>query len=228
MADKKMRLTESELQQVVETSVRQILMKEGFFKKAGDAIDRFENWTNDKLDNIHRGYDLKEGNPTYIFDVIKGDGWEPIKGKNGLKNGMNYVGVKKVRGSWFQANGLTDEKLVEDINIFLDGRGHASLYETVNDNYSILAIDAPLSLFEKPEVNESFEMGGDMVRFYLNSPMNGRQVITVPFEEFANAKYKNDYLWEKASEQGNIRLMRNGYFEVDPNDPHKAEVDRIF
>ena len=223
-----MRLTESELQQVVENSVRRILMKEGLLKKAGDAIDRFENWTNDKLDDFHRGYDLKEGNPSYIFDVIKGDGWEPIKSRNGLKNGMNYVGVKKVRGSWFQANGLTDEKLVEDINIFLDGRGHASLYETVNDNYSILAIDAPLNLFETAEVNESFEMGGDMVRFYLNSPMNGRQVITVPFEEFANAKYKNDYLWEKASEQGNIRLMRNGYFEVDPNDPHKAEVDRIF
>ena len=341
-----MRLTESELQQVVEASVRQILVKEGWFKKTGDAIDRFENWVDDKMDDFHRGYDLKEGSPTYIFDVIKGDGWEPIKGRNGLKNGMNYVGVKKVRGSWFQANGLTDEKLVEDINIFLDGRGHASLYETVNDNYSILAIDAPLNLFEKPEVNESvygddgfeststmevkqmspeeinelfwmiedkgdhdedghhiflspgiiyngdemdtifssdlmygnkvsvhgekssyefnelpyniqqqifndvneyepeeyeeeyddddelyesFNMGGnDMVRFYLNSPMNGRQVITVPFNEFANAQYKNDYLWEKASEQGNIRLMRNGYFEVDPNDPHKAEVDRIF
>ena len=73
MNNKKMRLTESELQQVVENSVRKILMKEGWFKKAGDAIDRFENWTNDKLDNIHRGYDLKEGNPTYIFDVIKGD-----------------------------------------------------------------------------------------------------------------------------------------------------------
>lgn len=347
-----MRLTESELKQVVEASVRKILMKEDVFKKAGDAIDRFENWADDKMDNLHRGYDLKEGNPTSIFDVINGDGWEPIKSRNGLKNGMNYVGVKKVRGSWFQANGLTDEKLVEDINIFLDGRGHASLYETVNDNYSILAIDAPLNLFEKAEVNESvygddgfestmsndsdlpvkenkymeetvgrailylgdevedgvfvsarkfglrnkslngqkitnlfvddeglitgrgkygqlvsigttkdsfsfseltketqealynmakgiitkrggyvnesFEMGGDMVKFYLNSPMNGRQVIIVPFEEFANAQYKNDYLWEKAAEQGNIKLMRNGYFEVDPNDPHKAEVDRIF
>ena len=71
-------------------------------------------------------------------------------------------------------------------------------------------------------------MGGDMVKFYLNSPMNGRQIITVPFEEFVNAQYKNDYLWKKAAEQCNIKLMRNGYFEVDPNDPHKAEVDRIF
>lgn len=223
-----MRLTESELKQVVETSVRQILLREGLLKKAGDAIDRFENWADDKMDNFERGYDLKESNPTSIFDVFRGNGWEPIKSKNGLRNGMNYVGAKKVRGTWGIAHGLTDEKLVEDINIFLDGRGHASLYETVNDNYSILAIDAPLNLFEKAEMNESFEMGGDMVKFYLNSPMNGRQSITVPFEEFANAQYKNDYLWEKAAEQGNIKLMRNGYFEVDPNDPHKAEVDRIF
>ena len=51
MVDKKMRLTESELQQVVETSVRQILMKEGFFKKAGDAIDRFENWADEKKED---------------------------------------------------------------------------------------------------------------------------------------------------------------------------------
>ena len=138
------------------------------------------------------------------------------------------MGAKKVRGTWGAHYGLSIDELIEDINIFLDGRGHASLYETVNDNYSILAIDAPLNLFEKAEVNESFEMGSDMVRFYLNSPMNGRQIITVPFEEFANAKYKNDYLWEKAAEQGNIKLMRNGYFEVDPNDPHKSEVDRIF
>ena len=223
-----MRLTESELKQVVEASVRQILVKEGWFKKAGDTIDRFKNWTDEKIDNFDRGYDIKEGNPTFIFDVFRVNGWEPIKSKNGLRNGMNYVGAKKVRGTWGAHYGLSIDELIEDINIFLDGRGHASLYETVNDNYSILAIDAPLNLFEKAEVNESFEMGSDMVRFYLNSPMNGRQIITVPFEEFANAKYKNDYLWEKAAEQGNIKLMRNGYFEVDPNDPHKSEVDRIF
>ena len=100
------------------------------------------------MDDFHRGYDLKEGSPTYIFDVIKGDGWEPIKGRNGLKNGMNYVGVKKVRGSWFQANGLTDEKLVEDINIFLDGRGHASHVQTVNGYSEVIAVDAPANLIK--------------------------------------------------------------------------------
>lgn len=231
----KMRLTESEVKQIVLEATRNILLKEGVLNKLGQKIDNVEQNFWDKLDDANRGYELKEGNPTSVFDVIKGNGWEPIKSKRGLRDGMNYIGVKKALGSGFQHNGLTDEKLVEDINIFLDGRGHASLYETVNDNYSILAIDAPLNLFEKAEVNESvygdesFNMGGsDMVRFYLNSPMNGRQVITVPFNEFANAKYKNDYLWEKAAEQGNIKLMRNGYFEVDPNDPHKAEVDRIF
>lgn len=231
----KMRLTKSEVKQIVLEATKNILLKEGVLNKLGQKIDNVEQNFWDKLDDANRGYKLKEGNPTSVFDVIKGDGWEPIKSKRGLRDGMNYIGVKKALGSGFEHNGLTDEKLVEDINIFLDGRGHASLYETVNDNYSILAIDAPLNLFENAEINESvygdesFNMGGsDMVRFYLNSPINGRQVITVPFNEFANAKSKLDYLWKKAVEQGNIKLKMNGYFEVDPNDPHKAEVDRIF
>ena len=229
MNNKKMRLTESELHQVVEASVRQILMKEGFFKKAGDAIDRFENWANDKMDDFERGYDIKEGNPTSVFDVIEGNGWEPVENKKKpISDGQNYMGVKKVTGTWGIHNGLSIDELIEDINIFLDGRGHASHVQTVNGYSEVIAVDAPANLIKGNGLNESFEMGGDMVKFYLNSPMNGRQVITVPFEEFANAQYKNDYLWEKAAEQGNIKLMRNGYFEVDPNDPHKAEVDRIF
>lgn len=229
MANKKMRLTESELQQVVETSVRQILMKEGFFKKAGDAIDRFENWVDDKAEDFERGYDLKEGNPTSVFDVIEGNGWEPVENKKKpISDGQNYMGVKKVTGTWGIHNGLSIDELIEDINIFLDGRGHASHVQTVNGYSEIIAVDAPANLIKGSALNESFEMGGDMVKFYLNSPMNGRQLITVPFEEFANAKYKNDYLWEKAAEQGKVKLMRNGYFEVDPKDPHKAEVDRIF
>lgn len=77
----KVRLTESELHNVVMESVKQILIKEGFFKKAGDAIDRFENWADEKMDDFERGYDLKEGNPTSVFDVIEGDGWEPVENK---------------------------------------------------------------------------------------------------------------------------------------------------
>ena len=77
-------------------------------------------------------------------------------------------------------------------------------------------------------LHESFNINSDMVKFYLNSPMNGRLPITVPFNEFVQAKYKNDYLWEKAAQQHDIVLMRNGYFEVDPNDPHADEINRIF
>ena len=135
MADKKMKLTESELQQVVENSVRQILIKEGFFKKAGDAIDRFENWAGDRMEDLTRGYGLKEGNPTSVFDVIEGDGWEPIESKKKpISDGHNYIGAKKVTGAWGEHNGLSIDELIEDINIFLDGRGQASHAKTEKCN----------------------------------------------------------------------------------------------
>ena len=80
----------------------------------------------------------------------------------------------------------------------------------------------------KTILNEAFNMHENMVKFYLDSPMNGRLSIMVPFDEFVKTKFKNDYLWEKAAQQHNIQLMRNGSFEVDPKDPHAAEVNRIF
>ena len=123
----KMRLTESEVKQIVLEATRNILLKEGVLNKLGQKIDNVEQNFWDKLDDANRGYEFKEGNPTSVFDVIKGNGWEPIKSKRGLRDGMNYIGVKKALGSGFEHNGLTDEKLIEDINIFLDGRGHASL-----------------------------------------------------------------------------------------------------
>lgn len=145
MADKKIRLTESELKHVVETSVRQILMKEDFFKKTEDAIDRFK-----------RGYGLKEGNPTSVFDVIKGDGWEPIESrKKSISDGQNYIGVKKVTGIWGTHYGLSIDELIEDINIFLDGRGHALHAKTVNDYSEIISVDAPAILIKGSAVNES-------------------------------------------------------------------------
>ena len=138
MADKKIRLTESELKHVVETSVRQILVKEDFFKKTEDAIDRFK-----------RGYGLKEGNPTSVFDVIKGDGWEPIESrKKSISDGQNYIGVKKVTGIWGTHYGLSIDELIEDINIFLDGRGHALHAKTVNDYSEIISVDAPANLIK--------------------------------------------------------------------------------
>lgn len=149
MNNKKMKLTESELKQVVEASVRQILMKEGFFKKAGDAIDRFENWADEKIENFDRGYDLKEGNPTSVFDVIEGNGWEPVENKKKpISDGQNYMGVKKVTGTWGIHNGLSIDELIEDINIFLDGRGHASHVQTVNGYSEVIAVDAPANLIK--------------------------------------------------------------------------------
>ena len=149
MADKKMKLTESELQQVVENSVRQILIKEGFFKKAGDAIDRFENWVGDKMEDLTRGYGLKEGNPTSVFDVIEGDGWEPIESKKKpISDGHNYIGAKKVTGASGEHNGLSIDELIEDINIFLDGRGQASHAKTVNGYSEIISVDAPANLIK--------------------------------------------------------------------------------
>ena len=71
MANKKVRLTESELHQVIEASVRQILLKEGFFKKAGDAIDRFENWVGDKMEDLARGYGLKGGTLSTRFLICQ-------------------------------------------------------------------------------------------------------------------------------------------------------------
>lgn len=156
MADKKMRLTESELQRVVENSVRQILLKEGFFKKAGDAIDRFENWVGDKMEDLARGYRLKDGNPTSVFDVIEGDGWEPIESrKKPISDGHNYIGAKKVTGASGEHNGLSIDELIEDINIFLDGRGHASHAKTVNGYSEIISVDAPANLIKESAVNES-------------------------------------------------------------------------
>lgn len=216
MNNKKIKLTESELKQVVESAVKKILVKEGF----GD-------WASDKFDNAFRGYKVREGNPQSVLDVIKGNGWTYNK-EVPFDPTTNTIKVQKATGAFGGHYGLSIEKLIEDINLFLNGKGRASYAGKDNGNVEIISINAPINLIKGSGLNESFEMGGDMVKFYLNSPMNGRQVVTVPFEEFANAQYKNDYLWEKAAEQGNIKLMRNGYFEVDPNDPHKAEVDRIF
>ena len=158
MANKKMRLTESELKQVVETSVRQILMKEGFFKKAGNAIDHFGNWASDKIEDFARGYDLKEGNPISVFDVIEGDGWEPVESsKKPISDGRNYIGAKRVSGAWGAHNGLSIDELIEDINIFLDGRGHASHVKTVNGYFEIIAVDAPANLIKGSALNESFD-----------------------------------------------------------------------
>ena len=66
------------------------------------------------------------------------------------------------------------------------------------------------------------------IKFILRSPMNGNMTVTVPYQEFVNAEYKNDYLWKKCAEQNDIKLMRNGYFEVSNDSPKAEEVRSQF
>lgn len=150
MKSNKIKLTESELKQVVSESVKQILIKEGFFKKIGKWADGVGEKFQNKMDDIYRGYDIKEGNPTSVFDVIEGNGWKPIESKKKpISNGHNYIGVRKVGGRWGERFGLPIDELIEDINIFLNGRGHASHYQNINDNADIIVVDAPLNLIKQ-------------------------------------------------------------------------------
>ena len=76
-------------------------------------------------------------------------------------------------------------------------------------------------------IMESF-YDNDTATFQLNSPMNGNLLVRVPYREFMQTKNKLDYLWSKCAEQNTIQKMRNGYFTVASNDPHRAEIERVF
>lgn len=69
--------------------------------------------------------------------------------------------------------------------------------------------------------------GNDIVKFLLYSPMNGQLIVQVPYNELMRAKNKTDLLWDKCAEQNNVKLMYNGYFKVHPQDPHRAEIEKI-
>lgn len=66
----------------------------------------------------------------------------------------------------------------------------------------------------------------EMVTFILISRANGNVKIHVPYREFIKTKNKFDYLWQKCIEQNEINLVRNGYFIVDPKDPHREEIEK--
>lgn len=151
----KVQLTQSEVHNIVLEATKQILLKEGIFQKIGNKIDGIEQKFDDKMDDLSRGYDLKEGNPQCVFDVIEGNGWQPIlsvTGKDGvkrnitIKDGSNNLPIQRVRGAWNIHNGLDINELIEDINVFLEGRGHAAHLKTVNGNYEIININAPKNL----------------------------------------------------------------------------------
>ncbi|MBP3630347.1 MAG: hypothetical protein J6J23_02540 [Clostridia bacterium] len=157
----KVQLTQSEVHNIVLESVKKILVNEGFFQKIGDKIDGIEQKFDDKMDDFTRGYDLKEGNPISVFDVIEGDGWEPVPYKEyPIQDGSNNIAVRKVRGAWMEHNGLSIEELIKDINIFLNGRGHAAHVLTVNANAEIINVNAPQNLIISDEDFEKWEDKG--------------------------------------------------------------------
>ena len=127
-----MRLTESELRQVVLESVKRILVKEGLGK-----------WASDKFDDAFRGYKVREGNPQSVLDVIKGDGWTYDEKTKFLPTKNTFI-VKKVTGAWGEHHGLSIEELIDDINIFLDGKGEAFLNRQVNPHWYEITVNGPM------------------------------------------------------------------------------------
>ena len=68
----------------------------------------------------------------------------------------------------------------------------------------------------------------DVCLIRLISKVNGNLLIKVPFREFMATRYKNDYIWELASEQYPIKQIRNGYFVPERNSPHYDQIKNFF
>ena len=84
--------------------------------KFNDFTERFGN----KIDDFYQGYPTKEGQPQSIEEVFEGNGWEIILNKTNPQ-GTTYIAANKV-----SPNGVLSSKaLVEDLNIFLNGKGQA-------------------------------------------------------------------------------------------------------
>jgi hypothetical protein len=164
--NKKLQLSESELKNIVLRSVKKILSEENIWQKANRSMNNAAQWVSDKVDDFHAGAPTKEGNPTSICDVIEGNKWrimgtvankQYIPAKNGLNfvNGSNNIVITPVLGTYFEKHGLSIDELIEDINIFLDGRGHASHYKSLGRDRELININAPMNLFNCASVNES-------------------------------------------------------------------------
>lgn len=138
-----MRLTESELKQVVEAAVRKILVKEGLGK-----------WASDKFDDAFRGYKVREGNPQSVLDVIKGNGWT-YNEENPFDIQTKTIKVQKATGAFGGHYGLSIEELIEDINIFLNGKGRASLKGKTKPYEYEIYVNAPINIIQGNSMNES-------------------------------------------------------------------------
>ncbi len=138
-----MRLTESELRQVVLESVKRILVKEGLGK-----------WASDKFDDAFRGYKVREGNPQSVLDVIKGNGWT-YNEETPFDIQTKTIKVQKATGAFGGHYGLSIEKLIEDINLFLNGKGKASLKGKTKPYEYEIYVNAPINIIQGNSMNES-------------------------------------------------------------------------
>lgn len=141
--NEKVRLTESELKQVVLESVKKILVKEGLGQ-----------WMSDKFDDAFRGYKVREGQPQNILDVIKSNGWTYNEDKP-FDPSTSSIKVRKATGAFGGHHGLSIEELIEDLNIFLKGKGRASFKGKTKPYEYEIVIHAPFNALKSMGLNES-------------------------------------------------------------------------
>lgn len=166
--NEKVRLTESELKQVVLESVKKILVKEGLGQ-----------WMSDKFDDAFRGYKVREGQPQNILDVIKSNGWTYNEDKP-FDPATSSIKVRKATGAFGGHYGLSIEELIEDLNIFLKGKGRASFKGKTKPYEYEIVIHAPFNALKSMGLNESI-YGND--GFESTSTMEVKQMTPEEINE---------------------------------------------
>lgn len=111
---KVIRLTESDLNNIINETVSQLL-KEGFLDNMKSGFDNAKN----ALSRFADGYEVKEGNPQSIEDVFEGDGWKIIAAVP--KQSSTFYLVSRQTGAFGAFNGIDVNGMVEELNTFLGG-----------------------------------------------------------------------------------------------------------
>lgn len=122
MAKQIVKISESKLRSLVESCVRETL-DEKFFSGIADKVKDGFNTVKNKVDDVVKGYPTREGNPTSERDVFEGDGWKVVD-ETELPNGKEFS-VRRTSGGMGAFYGKEIEEMVEELDIFLNGRGKA-------------------------------------------------------------------------------------------------------
>ena len=134
MEKKTIKLTESKLREMVEACVKETILQDvnedflgGLKQGAQGILDKGKeigNRLRSKFDAIDRGYEIKDGQPQRIEDVFLGDGWKDVKMQN--KGTERFYFATKATGSFGSFHGKEIPELVDDLNIYLNGKATAS------------------------------------------------------------------------------------------------------